>query len=356
MAARPRRRCWPPAAPSAPTCSPASSSRCSAQVPWRAVPSHAGRDHAAAALVLLPPVQDQLLVAHGHGAPAGADRPPSPRPATHAASRSPSCFAPIRYQVRDYIRRPDYRSGCGPGLQSAWTMVLKRVRAPVSPRPVRRRAIERRRGFVHRPAQRRGRAGRDLPGHGQHRDDVRCPGRARRKTPRAAIAWAGGAEAARRAAGRASAYCQPCVSPSGTPRLAGHALAEAGGPSPPGARGWPSACDWLKSRKADHSTCVGDWAVRRPDVRPGGWAFQYANDALPGRGRHRRGWSCCCTAPGNPGPTLRAAIARARGVDRRHAEQRRRLGRLRAGEHPRPTSTTSPSPTTAPCSTRRPPT
>src|SRR5215213_7357603 len=25
----------------------------------------------------------------------------------------------------------------------------------------------------------------------------------------------------------------------------------------------------------------GDWAVQRPDVRPGGWAFQYANPHYP---------------------------------------------------------------------------
>ena len=26
---------------------------------------------------------------------------------------------------------------------------------------------------------------------------------------------------------------------------------------------------------------VGDWADQRPDVRPGGWAFQYGNDYYP---------------------------------------------------------------------------
>ena len=25
----------------------------------------------------------------------------------------------------------------------------------------------------------------------------------------------------------------------------------------------------------------GDWTARRPDVRPGGWAFQYANPHYP---------------------------------------------------------------------------
>ena len=38
------------------------------QVPWRGGPDHAGRDHAAAALVPVPPDQGVLLGAHGHGA------------------------------------------------------------------------------------------------------------------------------------------------------------------------------------------------------------------------------------------------------------------------------------------------
>ncbi len=29
------------------------------------------------------------------------------------------------------------------------------------------------------------------------------------------------------------------------------------------------------------STCVGDWAARRPGLRPGGWAFQYENPHYP---------------------------------------------------------------------------
>ena len=39
------------------------------------------------------------------------------------------------------------------------------------------------------------------------------------------------------------------------------------------------ALDWLKDRQI--LDVVGDWSVRRPDVRPGGWAFQYNNDYYP---------------------------------------------------------------------------
>ena len=39
------------------------------------------------------------------------------------------------------------------------------------------------------------------------------------------------------------------------------------------------ALDWLRLRQ--ELEVVGDWAEQRPDVRPGGWAFQYANPHYP---------------------------------------------------------------------------
>jgi squalene-hopene/tetraprenyl-beta-curcumene cyclase len=38
-------------------------------------------------------------------------------------------------------------------------------------------------------------------------------------------------------------------------------------------------CEWLKSRQV--LDVKGDWAGERPDVRPGGWAFQYNNAHYP---------------------------------------------------------------------------
>jgi squalene-hopene/tetraprenyl-beta-curcumene cyclase len=68
------------------------------------------------------------------------------------------------------------------------------------------------------------------------------------------------------------AYCQPCLSPIWDTGLAGHAVAEAGDDT-------GSACAWLHARQI--LDVVGDWAVRRPGLRPGGWAFQYANPHYP---------------------------------------------------------------------------
>ncbi len=72
-------------------------------------------------------------------------------------------------------------------------------------------------------------------------------------------------------------YCQACVSPVWDTSLASHALMEAGveGNDPR----LKDALGWLKDKQILDT--VGDWAVRRPDVRPGGWAFQYNNDYYP---------------------------------------------------------------------------
>jgi squalene-hopene/tetraprenyl-beta-curcumene cyclase len=73
------------------------------------------------------------------------------------------------------------------------------------------------------------------------------------------------------------AYCQPCVSPVWDTALAAHAMLEAG--DAVSIASAAAAMDWLKSRQV--LEIAGDWAGARPDVRPGGWAFQYNNDFYP---------------------------------------------------------------------------
>ncbi|MDJ0450495.1 squalene--hopene cyclase [Methylocystis sp. JR02] len=73
------------------------------------------------------------------------------------------------------------------------------------------------------------------------------------------------------------AYCQPCVSPVWDTSLVAHALLETGdADAREKAR---AACDWLAPLQV--LDVKGDWAVQRPDLRPGGWAFQYANAHYP---------------------------------------------------------------------------
>jgi len=73
------------------------------------------------------------------------------------------------------------------------------------------------------------------------------------------------------------AYCQPCVSPVWDTALAAHALIDVGSEEAVAAArrglGWLLPLQELEVK--------GDWAERRPEVRPGGWAFQYRNAHYP---------------------------------------------------------------------------
>ena len=98
----------------------------------------------------------------------------------------------------------------------------------------------------------------------------------------------------------------------------------------------------------------GDWIARRPDVRPGGWAFQYANRIIPTSTTPPSSpwrWIGCRTWSG--AEDFDASLARAaNGSSACRA-------RTAAGARSTPTtnstiSTTSRSPTTARCSIRRP--
>ncbi len=72
-------------------------------------------------------------------------------------------------------------------------------------------------------------------------------------------------------------YCQPCVSPIWDTSLAAHALLESGVERSD--ERLVKACDWLASEQI--LEVEGDWAINAPDLRPGGWAFQYKNDYYP---------------------------------------------------------------------------
>jgi squalene-hopene/tetraprenyl-beta-curcumene cyclase len=73
------------------------------------------------------------------------------------------------------------------------------------------------------------------------------------------------------------AYCQPCLSPVWDTALMSHALLETGTPEALDAalRG----LEWL--RPLQILDLHGDWGLNRPGLRPGGWAFQYANAHYP---------------------------------------------------------------------------
>jgi squalene-hopene/tetraprenyl-beta-curcumene cyclase len=71
-------------------------------------------------------------------------------------------------------------------------------------------------------------------------------------------------------------YCQPCLSPVWDTALSAMALLELDEAAGPALK---TAADWLAARQI--TDVVGDWASRRPGLKPGGWAFQYANPHYP---------------------------------------------------------------------------
>jgi squalene-hopene/tetraprenyl-beta-curcumene cyclase len=73
------------------------------------------------------------------------------------------------------------------------------------------------------------------------------------------------------------AYCQPCVSPVWDTSLMAHALLETGDAA--SVQAVVRGLEWLKPLQILEVS--GDWALLRRTLRPGGWAFQYANPHYP---------------------------------------------------------------------------
>ena len=73
------------------------------------------------------------------------------------------------------------------------------------------------------------------------------------------------------------AYCQPCWSPIWDTGLAALALMEAKNERESPAM--EKAADWLLEREI--KDVKGDWSWQKPELAPGGWAFQYRNDYYP---------------------------------------------------------------------------
>jgi squalene-hopene/tetraprenyl-beta-curcumene cyclase len=69
---------------------------------------------------------------------------------------------------------------------------------------------------------------------------------------------------------------EACQSPVWDTALALVALADAG--MAPSAPPMQAAAEWLVQEEI---RVTGDWAVRRPHLQPGGWAFEFANDNYP---------------------------------------------------------------------------
>ena len=71
-------------------------------------------------------------------------------------------------------------------------------------------------------------------------------------------------------------FFQPCFSPVWDTAIAAYALGEvrAWRRHPR----WSRAADWLLTKEVRRK---GDWSVKRPNVEPSGWYFEFANEFYP---------------------------------------------------------------------------
>jgi squalene-hopene/tetraprenyl-beta-curcumene cyclase len=73
---------------------------------------------------------------------------------------------------------------------------------------------------------------------------------------------------------------QPCFSPVWDTAICMFAMGESAVPAQnaDAAAGLTRAADWLLSKEVRRK---GDWSIKRPDLEPGGWAFEFANESYP---------------------------------------------------------------------------
>ncbi len=173
--------------------------------------------------------------------------------------------------VRDWIRGP---------TRSAWSFAfvvlnrLLRAAEPSFPAAARRRAIDAAARFVIERLNGEDGFGGIFPAMANSLLMLDCLGYAL-DHPLCRTAYAAIQKLVVRGGDRR--YCQPCLSPVWDTALACHALGEAGDPGIDAAL--RRALAWLEHRQV--LDIAGDWAAARPGLRPGGWAFQYANPYYP---------------------------------------------------------------------------
>jgi squalene-hopene/tetraprenyl-beta-curcumene cyclase len=185
----------------------------------------------------------------------------------------PELFTRPPETIRDYIRGP-YRSHWGYAFK-ALDLALKAI-TPYFPRQSRARATRLAVDFVSERLNGEDGLGAIYPAMANTVMMFASLGY-EPAHPHAAIAWLSVRKLIVDDGERA--YVQPCVSPIWDTGLAGVAMAEAGYGCDLGRAPVEAASEWLAQRQI--LEVKGDWAVRRPDVRPGGWAFQYANAHYP---------------------------------------------------------------------------
>jgi squalene-hopene/tetraprenyl-beta-curcumene cyclase len=194
----------------------------------------------------------------------------------------PRARNPKRVTIRELFREPpesvrDWITGpTSSPLSLAFGILDRLLRKTESffPADARRRAIEKAVAFVTERLNGEDGLGAIFPAMANAVMMFDCLGY-RPDHPDYAIAWAAVRKLLVRDGERT--YCQPCLSPVWDTALTCHALMEVDDPRlAPAIR---QALDWLEAKQVLEQ--VGDWGATRPEVRPGGWAFQYENPDYP---------------------------------------------------------------------------
>jgi squalene-hopene/tetraprenyl-beta-curcumene cyclase len=174
-------------------------------------------------------------------------------------------------EVEDYLRNP---TGSRVGDVLLWVDGLLRLAEPYFPRKTRQQAIDKALTFFTErlngedglggifPAMANAVMAMTALGYPEdHPDLVAAKGSVRKLL----------------VVGEDRAYCQPCLSPVWDTALAALALMESEEDSKDPAV--EKAMDWLAGKQV--LDVYGDWADDNPDLRPGGWAFQYEDPHYP---------------------------------------------------------------------------
>ncbi len=178
--------------------------------------------------------------------------------------------------VRDWIAGPT-RSPLA--LAFAVLDRVVRIAEPFFPAGSRQRAIDRAVAFVTERLNGEDGLGGIFPAMANSLMMFECLGYARDHP-----AWTTAAAAVDKLVVHADqrSYCQPCLSPVWDTALACHALMDAADPPLAHQRldqPIDRALQWLAGKQV--VDVIGDWAMTRPGLRPGGWAFQYENPHYP---------------------------------------------------------------------------
>jgi squalene-hopene/tetraprenyl-beta-curcumene cyclase len=206
-------------------------------------------------------------------------------PLTVVMARRPQPLAPLGVTVAELFRTPPAQVKQWPGGAHAaepWRTLFRQMDAVLHrahgliPDTLRARAEARAEAFVTERLNGEDGLGAIYPAMANAILMYHCLGVAE-DDPRLVTAWAAVEKLVMDRPERDETYVQPCLSPIWDTALVAHALMETGGPVAEAAVDRGMA--WLLERQV--TDVAGDWAEARPSVKPGGWAFQYANPHYP---------------------------------------------------------------------------